>query len=209
MREFFDTKELWYKNTELKSKLNTVFAFEGDAFSMRGNDVFEGNRDCYLVNAKLQNITFDDFHSHIIANFEELGIELKEKFEFYESTNAIRQINTIINRSNSPKILSHISSARIRIDVSGEMSWDDPDRFKVWFCRQSWTGEGQWKCVSLRDFGMAPVFMGWTRASAKFRSKGSWTTCDYYPLLIIEEKEKNLSYYIENESGGTWEFHLG
>ncbi len=209
LKNFTDTLELWYPNSDIQPKLNTVFAFEGDQFSMRGNDIFEGNRDCYLVNADLKMLCLDENHSHIIADFKKLGIELVEKFEFYEKTSAIRQINTIKNKAKEPKILSHISSARIRIDVSGELRWDDPERFKVWYCLQGWTSEGQWKSASLRDFGMAPSHMGWTRTSGKFRSKGSWTTCCYYPLLIIEDLEKGKTYFIENESGGTWEFHLG
>ncbi len=205
---------MWYsKDTAdalgLSGNFNTLVRTESDSACNCGfEDAFDypiGLRPCdgEITAQEKEN----GFHK-VQCDFEN-GITVLEQFETFKDCAAIRQINTVKNNGTNAVILRHLSSGRIQIETDGTISWDSPDRFCLYICRQGWATEGQWKKVTLRELGLGAANLGWTRTSVRLRSEGSWTTAYHYPLLITEDKEKNTAYFIENKSGGTWEIQLG
>ena len=202
--------EQWYgekRAAELQNNewLNTKLAVDG------GGDIFYArfSEEFLPQNAEIITEAIGENKTAIKCLFKKAQVELFENFETFKTSKAVRQTNTIKNNGKNSYVLNFFSSARFQIDCDGALFWDDPKRFRVHFCRQGWATEGQMKSCTLRELGLAAVYDGSTRATVKFRSEGSWTTEQFYPLIIIEDLEKQVVYFAENESGGTWEILLG
>lgn len=208
--------EVWYGKEKAKKLMNwptfnTVLRKDGgECVGHRGEDVFDFQKGFIPTEAETSLNKIDESTTDIVSDFKDEGIRLCERFETFKNTSAIRQTNTVKNTGNNSPVFTVISSARIQISTEGKMRWDDPERFKIYYCKQGWANEGQWQCTDFFSLGMgAAKDKTWTRTTAKFRSVGSWTTAHLYPLIIIEDRENNVSYFMESESGCNWEILLG
>ena len=67
----------------------------------------------------------------------------------------VQQITTVKNRVDKPVVLEQVSSAYIAgIGLGGIRPWYDEERFKLYFCRMCWQGEGQWSYGTLPELGL-------------------------------------------------------
>lgn len=206
--------EIWYgkkiaDKLGYSGNLNTMLRTESDSScNCAFQDAFDHPIGMCPCNGEITSREKENGVTEVKCIFKN-GITLFEQFETFSESPAIRQINTVKNEGTNAETLRYLSSARIQIESEGKLRWDHPDRFRLHLCRQGWATEGQWKEVTLRELGLGSANEGWTRTTVRLRSEGSWTTAYHYPILIIEDKEKNVTYFVENESGGTWEIQLG
>lgn len=134
-------------------------------------------------------------------------LEIRE--EFTGKGPVFLQRNTVKNGTDKPQTLTYISSARFTVDTSGVMDWKDDRRFAVYTCRNSWCGEGQWVESTLSQLGIREVKSSYGASRAfTLRSEGNWSTARDFPLLILWDKEKNISYFIEHFGACNWEIEL-
>ena len=122
------------------------------------------------------------------------------------------QTVTAVNTGSETKTLRHLSSSLIcGLDRGGEGYWFTPDKMTVHFCRYGWAREGQWCSVPLTQLGLAPGSdknEGY-QASYRFSSVGSWSTGNYYPLVLIEDTEAGVTYFTELLGPSNWTIELG
>ncbi len=137
------------------------------------------------------------------------GTLVTEYYESFQTTGAIRQYNSIKNNSDQA---IRINQFTISVDIlcDGILRWNHEDRFKIHYCLTTWCGETQWKSASFIDFGMGDCRYPLPGAAerALFRSKGSWSTASYYPMIVLEDMEKGICYYFENECSSNWEMEI-
>lgn len=122
-----------------------------------------------------------------------LSVSVKEE----RVTDKISRVSTAVTAHGSePILLNGVSSLYLRNLTAEGNWWHDINRMSVWVCRNTWCGEGQWKELTLSDFGALPLTFG----TARITSQGTWTTAYNYPLVILCDKENNRSYCFETEA---------
>lgn len=143
----------------------------------------------------------------------ELYYECKEKhlqivteLEFFEGTNVIVQRNTIKNIGGATVKLTRFSSAFLEdIAYNENAPQDRKDHITVHICHSKWQGEGQWKQYSLPELGIYPTTIHDNeRESFKINSVGSWSTANFYPLVMMEDKKQERTWFMETEGSHNW-----
>lgn len=102
--------------------------------------------------------------------------------------------------------LTRLSSAFIEdiADFEGSKWYENAD-ISVDICHSKWQGEGQWRSYSPTDIGLYPTSIHQSeRESFKISSVGSWSTSSFYPLVIVEDKAHNASWFFETEGSHNW-----
>lgn len=143
----------------------------------------------------------------------ELYYECKEKhlqivtqLEIVDGTNVIIQKNRVQNIGDSTVKLTRFSSAFIEdIAYDENTPYYENDSITVNICHSKWQGEGQWKQYSLPQIGIYPTTIHPSeRESFKVNSVGSWSTANFYPLVIIEDKKQKRTWFMETEGSHSW-----
>ena len=136
----------------------------------------------------------------------------KMKVEKFDGINVLRQINTIKNVGNTECVLT-----RNATNVNG-ICYDDgqsiSDRLSdgsilIHYCINKTQGEGQWRTVLPEDIGVYHTTTHpWERSFCRFDSVSSYSTGTFFPLIIIEDRKKDESWYFEAEGGASWFFEI-
>ncbi len=139
-------------------------------------------------------------------------LEVTVKMSFIPGADAVRQINSVKNVSKKPVTLTHFGSAHVSgIFDGGLTTWfRNDDRIKIHYCQSHWQGEAQWKTGSLSELGVTKqAAHAWDTTAWRIRSIGSWSTGRYHPLVIAEDTETGVAWYMEIEGGFNWTLELG
>lgn len=134
------------------------------------------------------------------------GIELIPKKEFDNETGIVRQSNIIRNNGDSSVKINRVSNAFIE-GVAPDFHNKD---VVIHICKFCWQGEAQWLCKGPYEMGLFPVSEHKVcRQAVSISGKGSWSTDTYYPILIIENKTDNKTWFFEHEGAVPWEIEIG
>ena len=207
MKNFNDIGALWYDAAEYNAKnLNFMISKTGDTHGL-GKKIIIGSTESFSEPVSVSE-GCEETAKTVTAAYEN-GVEVKEVFEFFDTTDAIRQHNTVTNNGNESIKIDVLSSA-VRISTDGILEWNDPNRFKIHYCISTWCGEAQWKSGCFEDFGMCRARASKVCSIERIllRSQGNWSTNSYYPMVIIEDMEKGRCYYFENECAHSWEIEI-
>lgn len=124
-----------------------------------------------------------------------------------------RQYTVVENFGGCAQRLNALSSAFITgIGVGGSLPWYHPERFRLHYCLQAWEGEGQWRTTTLAEQNLIPVSTHPVAAAIHFSETSSWTTSRFYPMVVLEDRELEKSWFVQLEEGAGWHIeiaHLG
>ena len=134
------------------------------------------------------------------------NFQIVTKLEFSDKSNTVIQTNKVKNNGVEPIKLTRFSSALIEdITYGQDVPWYKNQDITVNICHSKWQGEGQWKQYSLSELGIYPTTIhGNERESYKINSVGSWSTANFYPLVIIEDKRYGFTWFMETEGSHNW-----
>lgn len=182
-----------YINTNLAVMANYEAEYEGLNI-MPTDDFF-----------RFENISLRKGGADISYKLTTYNIGVDEKVDGIDGADVFRQTVKVTNNEPRKIRLSRLSCANVTgIGIEGG-KWYSNDRFCVYFCYNHWQGEGQWQKKSLRELGIYPASRHvWEKATFRLQSVGSWSTSDYYPLLIIEDSEKGECWFFEREGAENW-----
>ncbi len=139
-------------------------------------------------------------------------LEITVKMEFIPGTDAIRQTNSIKNIGKEKVTLTHFGSGLVTgIGKGGLTKWyRDDKRFKVHHLMSHWQGEAQWRENSLEELGIyKKTAHAWDSVAYRLRSVGSWSTGKHHPMMMLEDTETGVIWYMEIEGGYSWTIELG
>lgn len=139
-------------------------------------------------------------------------LEITVKMDFIPGADVIRQTNSVKNISKERVTLTHFGSAMLfGIGKGGLSAWyRDDTRFVVHHCLSHWQGEAQWREDSLAHLGIyKKTAHSWDCVSRRIRSVGSWSTGRHQPIIMLEDTETGVIWYMELESGCNWTLELG
>ncbi|MBQ8229408.1 MAG: alpha-galactosidase [Clostridia bacterium] len=133
------------------------------------------------------------------------GLTLTERVEKITGTEAFVQTTVLKNLSNANVQVTGLSRVNVLGVGIGGLKYYETDRFTVHYCYSRWQGEGEWRSKTLRELGFYPATSHTQeRASFRIQSIGSFSTGEYYPLLLIEDKQQKECWFFECENAENW-----
>ncbi|MBQ2714020.1 MAG: alpha-galactosidase [Clostridia bacterium] len=137
------------------------------------------------------------------------GANVKENVTLIAGLNVLTQNTTYTNNSDKEFDLSKVASTQVLGIGIGGSKYFESDRFVVHYCRSTWCCEGQWQKKSMADLDIFPG-SGRIWEISKFRvgDNGSFSTQQYFPIMIIEDKEEGNAWFFESETPGSWYIEL-
>ena len=126
--------------------------------------------------------------------------------ETFVGTEAIRQSTKV--QARKPFTLTQAASASISgvcYDEEGISNRLCDGSIMIYYCVSRWQGEGQWRTATPEDLGLyTATSHAWEKSKCRIESVSSWSTATYYPLVIIEDRKRDESYFFEVECGHSW-----
>lgn len=157
--------------------------------------------DFFVFNALDENKNGLD----VSFNLGTKNLELTENVELVDGLNVIKQKVTVKNNGKESVRLARLTPANVTGIGIGGSKYFDGDRFDIYYCLNHMQGEGQWQKKSMKDLGIYPASTRlWERTGFRIQSFASWSTNDYYPLIIIEDKERGECWFFEHEGAENW-----
>lgn len=134
------------------------------------------------------------------------GHNVRENLEKDSETGIIKQINTVTNTSETNIKVNRLSSVYADGIAKGFYDKD----VLIHLCYFAWQGEAQWAAKTPLEMGIYPVAAHeLCRGGRSVCGIGSWSTERYYPIVLIEDKTDNVTYFFEHQGGTSWEIELG
>lgn len=134
------------------------------------------------------------------------GYTICQNMEKDPDTAVIKQTNTITNTSDANITVNRLSSVYADGIAKGFYEKD----ILIHLCHFAWQGEAQWVAKTPLEMGIYPVSAHEVcRGGRSVSSVGSWSTERYYPIVLIEDKTDNITYFFEHQGGTSWEIELG
>ncbi len=203
-------ENIWFDKKE--NDVNFTVNVEGEQHVFTEGVSFTVPNECWWSSNKRYDFgTLQNNKKDVKVTVDNMNIEVTEHYEFFNVSSAVRMCNTVENIGEKSIELCNFTSGKLNISYDEPISIADEERFRIHYVKSGWATEAQWKEGSFIDLGMSPCRDEFTGTIARFtlRSEGSWSTGRYYPILILEDKEKNKSYFIEHEGAYTWEISIG
>lgn len=169
---------------------------------------FEGEGDLWLKENELQFTKIvelqDGLELHYRCNSK--TVEVIEELRFVEGAAVVQQQIRVKNFGNEPLLLTRLSSLFLEgIAGSSSEPWYQNEQLRFWICHNKWQGEGQWQQYNARQLGLYPTTNHTPeRASWRINSIGSWTTANFYPLVLLEDPEREQIWYAEIQDANSW-----
>jgi alpha-galactosidase len=161
---------------------------------------------------EMKLIRHESKENHLIFEYlhEVIGLTVTVDMEQIQDASIVRTVTTARNESNSPIVLTHLSSSCLPgIGAGGIRPWHNKNKIKVHYAMQTWNGEGQWRSGDLEQLGLYPTSLHSTGSAIHFNSTGSWSTSRHLPMLIIEDLETSEVWYVQVETSSLWHLEIG
>ena len=131
-------------------------------------------------------------------------LEVKTHYFFYNNANAFSTFNIVKNIRKTPINLTYLSS----FHQLGLSQINDKNVY-LYQATNSWHEEAQWQKHKLFDLG---IFNGNDFTSMKrycLNNTGSWSTKEYLPMMVLENKRNKTATLVQLENNGSWHLELG
>lgn len=158
--------------------------------------------------AKLENVSVEGNTQVLTYHDEGERVEIKVCRESFDGLETTRQRVTVKNISCEDIVVDALSSLYVNsIGSCGNRMWHE-DRFLLHRCDFTWQGEGQWRVQKLDECGLYPTYNHDNHAIVRMINSESWSTCNYYPMVMLEDTERGEIWYFEQESSGPWTIEI-
>lgn len=156
-----------------------------------------------------------EYVSHNISNFEYGEIleiiqrndicEVRTFYKEYKKAKTIQCYSKIKNISNNDFTLEYISS----FVQYGVINFDRFDKATLSIPSNSWFMECQWKKSSFLDLGIISPNPIKTFKAYKVSNTGLWSTKNYLPMCLIQDKKYKQNVLFQIESNTSWNIEVG
>lgn len=170
-----------------------------------------GLRFCSWEKERTQDGSLYVFHTEN----EEYGLAADLYYRFYDGSQTFTCYTQVRNIGQETQGLEAVTSFSLHgFDVYGQQSREE--RYRLHLVHNGWQKELAWSAGSLSAFGLSASQERGNYNSSKMISVsncGAWSTKEYLPLGLLEDKEKGecLAWQIEHNGSWHWEIaeHAG
>ena len=131
-------------------------------------------------------------------------LEVETHYLIYKSANALTSFNVVKNISKTPLSLTYISS----FHQLGVLPINDKNNY-LYQATNSWHEEAQWQKHKMFDLGILNGNGITSMKRYSLNNTGSWSTKEYLPMFVLENKKKKIANLIQIENNGSWHLEIG
>lgn len=142
------------------------------------------------------------------------GLSVKYYMQLFDGIAAVRTWVTLENNGQEAVGIDYVTSFLYEgMGKNGSRPYYD--RFQLYVPRNSWANEAQWNSFDVTELGLSfmPVegFNLPETSNNRFHygNMGSWSTCEYLPVGILQDRETGEIYYSEIDYSGSWQIEYG
>lgn len=142
------------------------------------------------------------------------GLRVVYHMQFFVDVNMVRTWAVVTNESDHDIGLESVSSFTYHaLCQNGTQPYYEKSTLYIPY--NSWTCEAQWQKRDLEEVGLSRMVMSGYRNQDfginrfTYGNTGSWSSCEYLPMGMLENRETGEIYYWQIESSGTWHAEYG
>jgi alpha-galactosidase len=142
---------------------------------------------------------------------DETGLKVSLFCQFYTGISGFRMWTVIKNEGTKSQGIENCTSFSLHgIDLHGSLPYED--KLYINIINNGWQKELSWELCSLEQLGLSRTQDERRVNSSKiisFSNTGAWSTKEYLPLAVLENRETGeyLGWQIENN--GSWHWEIG
>ena len=145
-------------------------------------------------------------HEVLLQQSPELGLRVESHYEFFPDIPVMRRWSRVVNESQSPVGIEHLSSAMVYNFANFGPSPLE-SKLRISYANNSWKSEAQWQSAPPSRWGF--VENGHFNLNAiAFNNIGSWSTMSHLPLGMVENRELGVSWFWQIEHNGSWHWEI-
>ncbi|MBP3391603.1 MAG: alpha-galactosidase [Clostridia bacterium] len=136
-------------------------------------------------------------------------VAAQAEYAYFASQQVVRQHNHFT--AQKPVTLTRAATKveDICFQEEGIASRLNDGSILIHYCISRWQGEGQWRQATPEYLGIYPATEhDWERSWWRLQSISSWSTATYAPMILIEDKRKNETWFFTIEAGRSWFFEI-
>ncbi len=136
--------------------------------------------------------------------------QAKAEYELMDCSPVIRCRTSISNISSAAIGIESLSSAVI-YNISSFNNIDSHEDVRIYIPNSAWCAEGQWEIYTPEQLGLCQNFkkLNQGNSACEIENIGSFSSCRYLPMGVIENKTRKLSYFWQIEYSGSWRVEFG
>ncbi|KAH7377392.1 glycoside hydrolase superfamily [Pyrenochaeta sp. MPI-SDFR-AT-0127] len=150
-----------------------------------------------------------------ITSFDHItGLRIIHHFVAYDDVPVLRSFATVTNPTDTPRMVSQLSSFTIGgMTAASQKWWDD---YTISVATNSWFREAMWKEQSLGSVGIDNYRLyelgdghKATLATYAVSNRGSFSTNGSLPMGLLARRDGKDSWLWQVESNGSWKWEIG
>ena len=131
--------------------------------------------------------------------------EVKSIYKEYKDAKTIQSYTKVKNISNDEFCLEYVSS----FVQYGVINFDRFDKATLSMPSNSWFLECQWKKNTFQNLGVISPSTIKTFKAHKISNTGMWSTKNYLPMGLIQDKKYHQNILFQIEANGSWNYEIG
>ena len=158
--------------------------------------VFQGLEESFPAEGRLVSLNYECL---------EIGLRVRSFYQFPKGNiPVVRRWVEVGNTGEEPIGLEQVSSVAL-YHIGAQSPGDMPDKIRVHIPFSSWSGEGQWRELGLKELG-ADV-----SDSAHYRAVGlgSRSSAEKAPMAVLEDTAGGVVWFWQIEHSGSWQWEIG
>ncbi len=141
---------------------------------------------------------------------EPLSLSVRSYFQFYDGLSVVRSWTQVENRGEKAVGLEYVSSfALTGIEKEGLLPYDE--KLSLWIPHNGWQKELHWQNYSFPQLGMSlsqPEDDLHTSKYIRVSNTGNWSSKEYLPMGVLENREAGHSLLWQIEHNGSWHWEI-
>lgn len=137
---------------------------------------------------------------------ERTGLRARSEFIRSRHTSAVRVLTSVTNTSESPVVLTAISSLTVGVGNDEEL-----EGIVAWIADSTWLAESRWRSHRLSEL-LPPLDLALHGQDGRGRfgltSHGAWPTGEHLPVGVVVDDSTGEAFAWQLESGAGWQVDL-
>jgi len=150
-------------------------------------------------------------HLFLLRDEQPTGLCAELHYRFYNGLKTFTCHTTVHNEGTEDQGLEAVTSFALHgFERKGEQPYDD--RYRLHMMYNGWQKELQYRCHTLPEMGLSSSqAIGINNGSRmiSISNVGSWSTKEYLPMAILEDRERGEYLAWQIEHNGSWHWEIG
>lgn len=135
-------------------------------------------------------------------------LEIKQYYQFYDNIKTVSCFAEVKNISEEKVGLEYVASFCYG-GLGSKDSAQPLELLELYIPHNSWCAELNWRKESLLQAGFNSKKLHASTKRIRYSNRGCWSTKEYLPMGILNDKSSGEYYFWQIEASGSWEWELG